>query len=448
MLFSKSEAVRRGFLSINTFLLGSGVVWLLSVPGYGNGVLRWGYGAADSGSAGVFGGVDGDSLANMQLNPAAMTGLERSEWTISARLLAGDGEFERGGENSSLQGSLGAFPEAAVVWRLPNRPIWVGLSLAPVSALGADWDYLDVPAEGTGVFYENASQKSEFLAIKANAGLAWKVNEQWSVGGSIGTVYSRVKFDAPFIFQSNASLAGSKLDLDLETDGWAFAWDLGVTYQPTESLRFGARFRPEVDLSNDGDARGDYSAQLPGFSDAIDFYEASTQNVLPLSIGAGFSWQATDNLKLGGWGEWLRWSSAFDTFDVNLSQGSNDAINDALGTDSPSDRVPLQWSDRFVFALGAEYQVNDCWVLRGGWRYGKSPIPDELVTPLNSAITEHTVSVGVGWHNEDWAIDASYAVEFGPEAKVGTSGYRAAEFSNSSVDLTVHRFGLGVTRSF
>ena len=437
------------FRSDNTHLWGSSLLLLLSVPAYGdNGVLRAGFGAADAGSAGVFGGVDGDSLANMQLNPAAMTDLARSEWTVSARVLAGDGEFERGSENSSLDGSLGAFPEAAVVWRLPNRPLWVGLSVAPVSALEADWNFLDIPAEGTGVFYEGASHETQFIAIKANAGLAWKINEQWSVGGSIGTVYSRVRFNAPFIFQTNADLAGAKVDLDFETDGWALAWDLGVVYQPTESLRFGARFRPEIELSNDGDGRGDFSGQFPGVSDPNADFGLSTRNVLPLSIGAGFSWQATPKLKVGGWAEYYRWSKAFDTFRVDFSDGSNGEVNDALGSDGPNDGVPLDWKDRVVVALGVEYQVNDCWVLRGGWRYGKSPIPGNLVTPLNSAITEQTVTLGVGWRNEDWSVDASYGVEFGPRQNVGTSGYRAAEYSNSSVDLTVHSFGLGVTRRF
>ncbi|MGJ8725347.1 MAG: OmpP1/FadL family transporter [Roseibacillus sp.] len=433
---------------MRAFFLGSGVLLLLPVSGYGNGVLRWGFGAADSGAAGVFGGTEGDSLAAMQLNPAAMTSLVSSEWSLSARALVGEGNFDRGGGNFSLDSTFGVFPEAAVVWRVPNRPLWLGASLAPVSALEAEWNYLDIPAEGSGVSYGDVGHESGFLAIKANAGMAWKINEQWSVGGSVGAVYSRVIFDAPFIFQTNSALAGAKVDLDLETDGWSFAWDLGVVYQPVESLRFGARFRPEIELSNEGSARGDFSAQLPGVGDSVAYYEASSRNVLPMSIGVGFSWQATDELKIGGWAEWYRWSSAFDTFAVNLSQGSNSDINGAIGTDAPSDRVPLNWDDRFVIALGAEYQVNESWVLRGGWRYGESPIPTDLVTPLNASINEHAVTLGVGWRNEDWRVDASYGIEFSPEQKVRTSGYRAAEYSNSSLDLAVHSFGLGVTRSF
>lgn len=410
--------------------------------------MRWGFGAADSGSAGVFGGTGGDSLATMQLNPAALTRLESNEWTLSGRALIGQGEFRRDGESSSLANEVGVFPEAAVAWKLPERPLWVGFSLAPVAALQAEWNFEDVPAEGSGVFYPDVGQESGFLAIKANAALAWKINDHWSVGGSVGAIYSRVIFDAPFIFQTNPDLAGAKTDLDLETDGWAFTWDVGAVYQPTPDWTFAARFRPKVDLSNQGDARADFSAELPGLAGAIANYEAASRNVLPLTIGAGFSWDVTEKWKVGGWAEWFRWSSAFDRFGIELSNSSNAGVSAELGTDSPSDQVPLEWEDRLVLALGVEYQLNSAWTARGGWRYGRSPIPTELVTPLNASITEHAVTVGLGWRGEDWRVDASYQIEFGARQDIDVSGFQALEFSNSSVDLTVHGFGIGVAREF
>ncbi|MDQ8190278.1 OmpP1/FadL family transporter [Roseibacillus persicicus] len=428
---------------LGTWAFGLGV---LTVSG--NGVLRWGFGAADSGAAGVFGGTGGDSLSTMQLNPAALTSLQSSEWSLTGRALIGQGDFERSAGGTSLDRSLGAFPEAAIVWRLPEQPLWFGVSFAPISALQAEWNYLDIPAEGSGVSYGAVGHESGFLALKTNAALAWKINSQWSVGASLGAVYSRVDFDAPFIFQTNPALAGAKVDLDLETDGWALSWDVGVLYEPTESLSFGLRLRPEVELDNEGSAYADFSAQAPGLTDPFNNYDASSRNVLPLMVGVGFSWQATERLRVGGWGEWFHWKDSFDEFAVALSGGSNDEINGAIGTDSPDDGVPLEWEDRIVVAFGAEYRLNEQWLLRGGWRYGASPIPSNLVTPLNASISEHAVTLGLGWQREDWRIDASYAVEFGSKQKVGTSGYRAAEYSNSSVDLTVHSIGVGVTRSF
>ena len=122
-------------------------------------------------------------------------------------------------------------------------------------------------------------------------------------------------------------------------------------------------------------------------------------------------------------------------------------INGAIGRDV-SDRIPLDWKDRFVVSLGAEYALNDEWMIRGGWRYGKSPIPGDLVTPLNGAIMEQALTAGASWSRGDWQIDLGYSYEFSPTAKVGSSGYNAGEYSNSSLDAEVHHTSLSLTRRF
>ncbi|MBK1834534.1 OmpP1/FadL family transporter [Roseibacillus ishigakijimensis] len=427
----------------------AGGLWLAGVEVLqANGVWRWGYGAADSGTAGAFGGTGGDSLATMQLNPAALTTLERSEWVLAGRALLGDGQFRRQGVTSGLENAGGAFPEAALAWQFPDRPLWLGVSLAPVGALAAEWDYSDVPATGSGVSYGAVGHDSGFLALKGNVALAWQVTPELSLGASLGAIYSRVDFDAPFIFQTHPALAGAKVDLDLETEGWAPTWELGALYHPHEDWQFALRIRPEVELDNEGSARADFSAQIPGLADPQADYEARSRNTLPLMIGLGFSWQAQERLRVGGWAEWFDWSSSFDEFPVALSGGSNGAVNGAIATDAPQDRVPLEWDDRLVLALGVEYELDEQWTLRGGWRFGDSPVPRSLVTPLNASITEHALTWGLGWRSGDWRIDASYGIEFGEKARVGESGYRAGEYSNSSVDFVLHHFGLSVAREF
>jgi long-chain fatty acid transport protein len=70
------------------------------------------------------------------------------------------------------------------------------------------------------------------------------------------------------------------------------------------------------------------------------------------------------------------------------------------------------------------------------------------VTPLNGALPEHTLAVGLGWKSGVWSLDAAYEVQFGDTRKVATSGYRAGEYSNSSLDLVVQALTFGVTRKF
>ena len=416
----------------------------------GNGVLRWGFGAEDLGAAGAFGGTRGSAIAAMHVNPALLAGFEENEATFSIRYLAGSADFSRGGITSSMRDGDGFYPDLAVAWRL-NEEVVLGFGASPISGLEAKWNYLDAPGGIGGISFGELRHESRFVALRLAAGLGWQVTDRWSLGLSAGVVRSEIDFNAPFIFQTNPALANAKVDLDLETDGWAPSVEFGSVYQASPEWTFGARVKLPVTLDNEGKAGVDFSAQLPplGFGGAppLNDYDARAKTQLPLTIGAGASWQATERLSLGAWVDWHQWSNSYDTFAVDLTDGSNGVINGAIGRDV-SDRIPLDWKDRFVVSLGAEYELNDEWTIRGGWRYGKSPIPGDLVTPLNGAILEHALTAGASWSRGDWQIDLGYGYEFSPTAKVGTSGYNAGEYSSSSVDAEVHHTSLSLTRRF
>ncbi len=428
------------------------LVWLFlaASSSYANGIARCGFGAADSATAGSFSATGGDALATMQGNAAAMTLLGGGGWTVSAQALAGSGDYSRSGQDYDLENAFGVLPEAALVWQIPDRPLWLGASLSAPSALKSDWNYPDVPGGIGNVSFTQADHESAFLALKANLGLAWQASEQWSFGATVGLIYSRVNFDAPFIFQTNPALAGAKVDLDLETSGWAPAFDAGVLWNPHEHWTFGAKVRAASVLKNDGSARADFSSQLPPLglagTDPIVHYGAATENTLPLTFSFGTSWQSTEKLRLGATLEWHNWADSFDAFPVRLSKGSNAAINSAIGP-SPSDDVPLRWENRFVLALGTEYALSSGTILRAGWRYGESPVPGDLVTPLNGSIFEHSLAFGAGWNFKGCQIDASYTFALG-EASIGNSGYRAGEYSNSSLDVVAYGIGVSLSRAF
>lgn len=421
------------------------------MPLSGSGVLRWGIGAEDAGSAGAFGLTGGSILGSLDSNPAAMTLLGEGGWVVSTQSVIGRGEFQRGGERDRLQDAFGVLPEVGVVWKLPQKPIWVGASVIPVSALRADWGFPDVPGGIGGASFGQVSQASDFLAIDVKASVAWQLSEQWSIGASLGANYSRVGFDAPFIFQTNPTRVGAKVDLDLESDGWAPTFDFGTTYRPHENWVFGFRVKPPTVLENEGSATVDASAQFDALGIQVTeqegTYRAFTRNELPLQIGLGASWQASKQLRIGGRVDWIRWSASFDQLEIDLRSGSSEELAQVLGA-RLDDEVPLRWEDRFAYSLGLDYVVNESWSLSAGWRYSESPLQTEFITPLNGAILEQALTFGVGYQHEDWRIDASYSYEFSSRERIGESGFLAGEFSNSELELSVHRIGLSLGRSF
>jgi len=417
---------------------------LTALPSLGNGILRWGFGAEDLGAAGAFGLTRGNSIAAIQGNPALLTTL-KDEVAFSGRLLVGEGDFRRGDARSGLTDGVGAYPDFAISRQVGSFTL--GLGLSPIAAVEAKWNFLDAPGGRGGISYGTLAHKSRYAAVRLSAGLGWQVSDTWSLGLTAGVIRSELIFDAPFIFQTNPALANAKVDLDLETDDWAPAFTFGALYQPNEAWTFGLLVTPPVSFDHRGRARANFSAQFPSLADPLTKYQARARNELPLSISLGSSWQVNEKLSLGVKTDWHQWSQSYDRLRIDLSGGNNAEINREIGSD-PSDEVPIAWRDRFVFSVGAEYELSPEWTLRGGWRYGKSPIPDELVTPLNGAILEQALTLGLGWQRGHWQVDAAWAYEFGPSVSVGTSGYNAGEYSNSSLDFEVHHLSIGVRRSF
>lgn len=422
---------------------------LLTIPANANGVLRWGFGAGDLGAAGAFGMTSGSALNGLQTNPAILTDLG-NELAFSARLLRGKARFAVNGEHYGLRDARGVYPDLAVSWQSPRPDLVFGLGVSPISGLEANWLYPDAPGGLGGISYGTLPHQSRYSAVRISAGAGYRLRDNLSLGVTLGAVRADMVFDAPFIFQSNPALQGAKVDLDLEAHDWAPSTVLGLTYRLSDCWTLGLQITPPLSFDLKGKARADFSAQLPdvvGNGDSMADYGAVVGNELPLSVALGTEWQATDRLKLGARLDWIQWSQAYDSLPVTLTGGSNNLVNDAIGADV-WDRVPLEWRDRFVIALGARYEINESWSTSAGWRYAKSPIPEALVTPLNGSILERAVTVGVGWKNDDWSVDFAWAHEFSPRIGVGASGYRAGEYSDSSLEVEVDHFSLGVRRFF
>ena len=81
--------------------------------------------------------------------------------------------------------------------------------------------------------------------------------------------------------------------------------------------------------------------------------------------------------------------------------------------------------------------------------------------PANAPYTTHARHADSGWLDHAAAMPAVVfalpvavpgavwlRLQFGDTRKVAVSGYRAGEYSNSSLDLTVQALTLGVTRKF
>jgi long-subunit fatty acid transport protein len=108
-------------------------------------------------------------------------------------------------------------------------------------------------------------------------------------------------------------------------------------------------------------------------------------------------------------------------------------------------RIPFDWKDMYVIAVGASYTAvrqaswtdPDRLVLRIGYNHSNNPIPRRTLSPLAPLILENHFTGGIGFRlTESWAYDlgAIYALTnrvtytnrslpFGPNARESISAY-------------------------
>lgn len=122
----------------------------------------------------------------------------------------------------------------------------------------------------------------------------------------------------------------------------------------------------------------------------------------------------------------------------HLKNGSNAAINGCVGSDSLTDIAPLRWRDQFIYRAGFEFSVVDGPAARAGYSYGRSPVPNEILTPLTGAIFEHAVSAGLGYRWNRFRADLAYQWRLPATQRVGESLLLDGEYSQTSLTLSAH----------
>ena len=104
----------------------------------------------------------------------------------------------------------------------------------------ADWHYVDAPGVA-GASYGLQEQHSAIIAGRAVTGLGIAVAPRLSLGVSLGVDYNTNTLIAPYIFQSQPTLAGLKTLLTLRTSGYGWNGSVGALIHATRKVELGLR---------------------------------------------------------------------------------------------------------------------------------------------------------------------------------------------------------------
>lgn len=303
-------------------------------------------------------GIVGDDLSAVHYNPAGMTLLSGTRMQATGTWVAVNLDYEGDfgqSENGRLKGQI--IPAGFITHQI-NDSLWAGLGLTVPYGMGTEF--------GEGWEGRERGTESMILTFDINPNLAWKVNEKLSVGGGVSLQYAKAELGSGEIVSKN----GPTINSNVKGDSWAWGWNVGVMFQPVETVRLGLAYRSNISHNADGHTTLN-NVPVKTDNDLVLTNIRSDMEVrikTPDTITFSATWEATDALRLSGTARWSKWSN-FHSLDVqNL---------DLAGTQFSSTVVENNWDDTWFFSVGADYKLNGQWTIRGGVAYDQGPVENQ-----------------------------------------------------------------------
>jgi long-chain fatty acid transport protein len=434
-----------------------------------NGAAPIAAGAKQAGRAGAETGVADDALSGA-VNPAALgeiPGLRidaGAAWFISRYRYVND-------RNDHLAESFDTFvPAVGASWdpSAEGGPFRIGLDVwVPVGGGGDD-------QLKTEIFPEGERENLSFYTLAVAPTFAFRATDWLSLGAQVQLLYTSIdegglvgssssseglvfEYRQPggavnnppvpvivngqqvrygeFLASNNAQDTNQSSRLDVtNASGIGFGGALGLLARPIEEVSIGLSYRfeghvPEVKgkgkldgtqafaaasaaLASSGQAFFDTYLPDGGHNGFQSNYNFKIEDFkIPAVLSAGVAWRPLPTTLLAFDFRWIQWSSAFKTQKITLSGGTNNDINAVNGGDVIRNDKPQDWHDQLVFAFGSAQRLTDWMVLRGGFNYGKSPIPPNT-SGITTGHTEFHTALGLGFYVDRFDIDLAYVFAF------------------------------------
>lgn len=304
-----------------------------------------GLGNAYAGSAAV-----AEDASTIYFNPAGMTQLKQREFSLGGAAIKPSFKFTNNGSNvapatnSGNGGDAGdwaVLPNAYLSWGV-TKDIYLGLGLGAPFGLKTEYDDDWVGRYQATLF--------DIKTYNLNPSIAWRVNDKVSLG--FGLNYQRMEATYErYAAVVNSATRSTKVSLDADGDAWG--WNIGALFNVSPSTKVGISYRSEIEHELEGDLTSNNQLVAPNAA-------ASADVTLPQTFILSTTQKLNNQWEMMGDISWTGWSS-IQKIDIKRT-----------GTTVQS--LDAEFRDTWRVALGANYQMNSAWKLRGGLAWDQSPV--------------------------------------------------------------------------
>jgi long-chain fatty acid transport protein len=337
-----------------------------------------------------------EDASTIYFNPAGMTYIEGTQVVGALHLIRPSGEFN----------DKGSFPGATIP--LGNRPyggdggnigginyvpnfyykrdisdtVKFGLGVGAPFGLKTEYDR-DWVGRFQGV-------KSDLKTVNINPALAFKVNDQLSLGFGINAMWIQAELT------SGVNLGNQESNLKVKGDDWGFGYNLGAIYQVTPDTRFGLAFRSKVDQQLTGDSKSPFTGLDADPNRRLNG-DVTAETTLPETLSLSSFTQLNDQWDLLGDVTWTRWSR-FRELRVLRENGSTLTV------------TPQNWDNTMRYSIALNFKYSDTLKLRVGIAYDEEAIKDEFRTVRIPGNDRKWLTFGANWKaTPNTSLDIGYA---------------------------------------
>jgi long-chain fatty acid transport protein len=381
--------------------------------------------ASGMGNAFAGGGAVAEDASTIYFNPAGMTYIQGTQIVGAIHLIKPSAEFNgtvtptgrpKGG-NGGDAGDLAFVPNFYYKRDLTDT-VKFGLGVNAPFGLKTEYD-----PTWMGRFQ---AIKSEVKTVNINPAIAFKVNDQLSVGVGVSAMWAQAELTRAV---NLGALPAPETTVKIKGDDWGFGFNAGAIYQATADTRISVAYRSKVKQHLEGDAT--FAAPLTAQNGTI------TADVsLPETFSVSAFSHVNDTWDLMGDVTWTRWSQ-FNELRILRTNGALLAL------------TPENWSNTLRYSIGANYHYSDDIKLRAGLAYDQEAINDQFRTARIPGNDRKWVSLGANWKvSPNSFVDVGYAHLFISDASINKNEGVANGTLTGTYDGNVNILSAQFTHNF
>ncbi len=250
------------------------------------------------------------------------------------------------------------------------------------------------------------STRSEISLSNLQAGTSFRLADNFLVGAGLANGFAKMNTKSYSIVIPDGGGAPSPAYVKSWGEGQGVSGNIGFLWSPSE-WTIGGVWRSETNIKFEGDV--DIGPEgSPKFDRKV-----SVDFTFPQTACLGVSYSGFDRWLLSGQVDWVNWSR-IDTITQELDAPVtffNPLIPAVITTDEVE--IARDWEDRYIFRIGAEYEVNPNFTLRGGYMWDPSPVPAETLDPLMLDLSSNRFFVGASFPVWRANVDVAYSYSQG-----------------------------------